>query len=253
MAYPFNYPNPTNADVQIFTGATASQTNRGVVSWTKPQGCSFVWFTLIGQGGNGAPSSDGSTAGGGGGSGAITNCLMPAFLVPDSLFIRVGNSVTGSVVATTVYYKTSTGNYSLLNANNGLPATGSSAGAGGTATTATTFGCAGLYQSIAGQAGQTNTNITASATTFLSGGIGSGSTQPNSITANYGFSLADATATKKLDGFFLMQPIIVGLGGSNNGTNTVATAGVGCGGAGISTNQTTAGLGGPGLAVIISW
>ena len=74
MSYPINYPTPQGANVQIFSeGGTTSD-------WVKPQGVSFVWFTLIGAGGAGA-----NTANTGGGSGAVTNFMCPAFLIPDML------------------------------------------------------------------------------------------------------------------------------------------------------------------------
>jgi hypothetical protein len=87
MSYPINYPTPQGANIQIFeSGGTTSD-------WVKPQGASFVWFTLIGGGGSGSGTQ-------GGGSGAITNCMVPAFLIPDVLQINVSS---GQSVDTTLF------------------------------------------------------------------------------------------------------------------------------------------------------
>jgi hypothetical protein len=208
MSYPINYPTPQGANVQIFNeGGTTSD-------WVKPQGASFVWFTLIGGGANGNGASTG------GGSGAVTNFMCPAFLIPDVLNIRVGLANNSS---TTVRYQQKDGSgYLLLLANTAISIT-----TGATATAANAFTAMGFYQSIAGQDG-TSSAVSASSTTFLSGG-GNGT-----ITANYGYSLSQK-------GVFQMTPIIVGVGGSGN-----FTGGSGCGGG-------TNGNGGNGMVVIITW
>ena len=222
MSYPINYPTPQGANVQIFQAPNRSGANNGV-TWVKPQGASFVWFTLIGSGGNG----DGSITGGG--SGAVTNFMCPAFLIPDELSIRVGSR---SPTTTSVLYQQKDGTgYLLLSAQGG---TGSTQGA---ATAANAFTAMGFYQSIAGQAGSSGA-ITASTTTFLSGGG-----PPNqTLSANYGYS-PTAGSPSNANGFSQIQPIIVGAGGVG-----IGQGGIGCGGGGSVTNN-----GGNGLAVIITW
>ena len=226
MSYPINYPTPQGANIQIFYGgdatAAANITER---TWFKPQGASFVWFTLIGAGGGG----DGSTTGGG--SGAVTNCMVPAFLIPDSLQISVGrggpNGSNGTI--TRVFYLRGTGTtYTLLTANGG-----SSTGTGGTTSASNYFSCMGFYQSIAGQNGSTG-SIAASTTTFLAGGNGTGGV----ANSNYGYKSTD-------DGSFQMQPIIVGIATSIPGASA-GKAGIGCGGH-------RDGEGGDGFVVIITW
>ena len=231
MSYPIKYPTPQGANIQIFNGydlqSTAHLFER---TWVKPQGASFVWFTLIGAGGG--TDSTGSIAGGG--SGAVTNFMCPAFLIPDSLAIVVGNGGVKNVggVATQIFYQQKTGaGYTLLEAAGGVG--GDSGGAGGTAMTANAFTAIGFFQSVAGQAGALGA-LSASATTFLSGGSPSGT-----VTANYGYSNAGS-------GFFQMQPIIVGTGGGSTGSGK---GGVGCGGG----NSAGTGLGGDGMVVIITW
>lgn len=261
MSYPINYPTPQGANIQIFSqGGSTSD-------WVKPQGASFVWFTLIGGGGGGGGSTGSGIGAGGGGSAAVTNFMGPAFLMPDQLRVSVGaNGVGGAtgVAGTTggtssiVYQLKDTTGYTLLTANGGgggaNSATGT-AGAAATAMTANYFTAMGFFQSIAGQAGGApgSASITASATTFLSGGAA----LQGSVTGNYGYFIP--SNANGCDGFFMMQPIIVGLGGS--ATNTVPTVaaksgGAGCGGAGGSaagTGNQIGGNGGSGLVVIITW
>ena len=224
MSYPIKYPTPQGANVQIFSqGGTTSD-------WVKPQGASFVWFTLIGAGGIG----DAATFVGGG-SAAVTNFMCPAFLIPDQLRVSVANGKTSTPTATSVIYqqKNTTG-YTLLTANGG--AAGGS-GTAGSAMTANAFTAMGFFQSVAGQNGVSGA-VSASTTTFLSGG---GSNNQN-VTGNYGYTTNSAA---NANGFFQLQPIIVGLAGMNLGNG-----GVGCGG---GSTGTSTGYGGNGLAVIITW
>ena len=229
MSYPINYPTPQGANVQIFyAGGTTS--NGTAKDWVKPQGASFVWFTLIGSGGGGS-IADGI----GGQSGAVTNFMGPAFLIPDVLRVNVGvgtaNKANGS--DTTIVYQAKDGTgYTLLTAKGG--------GGGGngdiaTASTSNYFSAMGFFQSVGGQVG----SIAASSTTFLSGG----GYESNTTTANYGY-------TTNQSGFFQMQPIIVGVGGTGVSSFTAGAGGIGCGG-GVVTSDS--GRGGDGLVVIITW
>jgi len=238
MSYPINYPTPQGANIQIFQSQTRLLTTAVTADWVKPQGASFVWFTLIGAGG--ATDDDGVTLLGGG-SGAVTNCMVPAFLVPDVLQVRVGkggqyvapNGTAGT--ATEIRYQQKDNPaYTLLTANGGNP--GYLGGAGGGPSSPNNFSAMGFFQSVEGQAG-INGNQAASATTFLSGGSYSGT-----VTSNYGYSTA-------ANGFFQMQPIIVGTGAGGGGT---VSGGIGCGG-GSNSSSGTRGVGGDGLAVIITW
>lgn len=204
----FNLPSKTNANVQMFYKDS---------TWVKPRGCSQVYMLLIGGGGNGNASTQG------GGSGAVTAWWGAAQHVPDSLLVSVS---TGNASNTTVNYRGTGGLVAVLTAN------GASTVTGGTASSNNFFGATGLFSSVAGQNGST-ASVTASTTTFLSGGA---DTTGDTVTANYGY-----TTPSTGNGNFLMQPIIVGLGGS-----TAGVGGIGCGGG-------RTGTGGPGLVVIASW
>jgi hypothetical protein len=83
MSYPLNYPTPQNANVQMFY---AGEFTGGTQTWVKPQGASFVWFTLIGAGGAG----DTITGGGSGATGLIVLAYEQSPKALD-LYPRIGN------------------------------------------------------------------------------------------------------------------------------------------------------------------
>lgn len=264
MSYPLKYPTPQGANIQIFNAGFLGADNQ---TWVKPQGASFVWFTLIGAGGGGGGSDGAATGGGGGGSGAVTNCMVPAFLIPDNLQIVVGMGGTGGASSDS----DGTGGYQsrilqpfnvqsgseilLANAGGGGGRSSSSGGgaSGGGASASNFFSCMGFYQSIAGQSGaNVSSPTTASATTFLSGGAG-GANLSGLVQGNYGYLYQNQEST--LTGnIFQMQPIIVGLGGSYSTLNDNASAGgTGCGGGGAGGAASNGGNGGNGMVVIITW
>lgn len=222
----FNIAKPQNCDIQMFFGdAGAASAFRFEKTWTKPRGVSHVYILLIGAGANGVAGNNG------GGSGAVTVWYGAAQNVPDSLTIKAAGE--GQMYDTTVSVRCISGTATtLLSATAAINATGAAAAA------ATPFAASGFYESVAGQNG--TTNQTASATTFLSGGAQSTS---NDVVANYGYQ---TTENNNSVGFFLLQPIIVGVGGGGN-----RKGGIGCGGGGATSGGV--GLGGPGFVLIASW
>ena len=211
--FPFPIATPQGCNIQTFYGCN------GVLNtstWNKPVGVSHVYMMLIGGGGNG----DGTS---GGGSGAVTVWYGAAQHVPDSLIV-VPAPGSGSGTGSLVYYRLLTNPQLLLTANSSSSATGAAA------VTATAFAASGFYNSVAGQ--DYALTQTASTTTFLGGGGSS------AVTGNYGYTVADNKT-----GYFMLQPIIVGVGSSASGGN----AGIGCG-AGYSATG-----GGPGMVLIASW
>jgi hypothetical protein len=189
------------------------------MSWNKPVGVSHVYMMLIGAGGTG----DGTN---GGGSGAVTVWYGAAQHVPDNLVLQIP---ADQVDNTYIRYRNRSSIAILLQANS---AGGLTAGA---ATTAPPFAASGFYKSTAGQNGTSSAN-SASTTTFLSGAGGD-----ITATSNYGY-VNRAAAPNYTHGYFLMQPIIVGVAGINDGDG-----GIGCGGAVASAK------GGPGMVLIASW
>jgi len=207
---------PQQPQQQFRTAGADVQTFYKDSAWSKPPGVSHVYMMLIGGGGNG----DGTATGGG--SGVVTTWYGAAQHVPNSLVASVS---TGNASNTTVNYRASSGLIALLTANGGV------LNVAGTAMTANQFTASGFFQSVAGQAGNTDSSG-ASTTTFLSGGADN-----LLVVGNYGYTM-NAFGE---NGFFQIQPIIVGLGGSS--TNR---GGIGCGGG-------RTGVGGTGLVLIASW
>ena len=69
-------------------------------TWIKPPGISFVHIIAVGAagGGSGAYIYQAGTAargGSGGGSGAMTSAFLPAYLVPDTLYVTVAKGGLG--------------------------------------------------------------------------------------------------------------------------------------------------------------
>lgn len=202
-----------NADVQIFYGDSINTTDL-TRSWSKPPGVSHIYMLLIGSGGSGDGSAPGP-------SGAVTVWYGAAQNVPDSLQLCIAQGLGGVTYPTTVTYRNRTTTYTLLSANNGINGGGSSP-----AMTPNAFTATGFFSSVASD------SSAPSNTTFLSAGSAG-----SSVTTNYGY-------TSNKDGYFLLQPIIVGIGGCGPSGNV--NGGIGCGGA-------PNGYGGPGMVLIASW
>jgi len=192
--FPYPIAKPQKCDIQTFYGSSTAAGARNAKTWNKPVGVSHVYMMLIGSGGRGGGSQ-------GGGCGGVTVWYGAAQHVPDSLLINP--AATDEAGDTTVSYR-GRSLITLLGAGSALT---TSAGA---AVAATPFAASGFYKSIAGEAGSTGAN-SPSSTTFLSA-AGTGSTS----TSNYGYVNKQA-ATNYTHGYFLMQPIIVGVAGINDG------------------------------------
>jgi hypothetical protein len=256
----FGFPTPQGANYQEFYGGGT------VRDWVKPRGASMVRMLLIGAGAGGRAGSTGGAATGGG-SGAVTQWIGPAIFIPDVLRISLGaggasNSAGGN---TTVIYQAKDGTgYTLLTANGAL------SNAAGTANTNNFFGAAGIFTSIAGHTGgSVGANLIASTTVFLSAGSAGGTPTTGSggtVACNYGYpTLAGGvgiTGGNGKDGYFLTQPIMIGVGGSGGGGSSTAAGGtggrggIGCGGGGggiCTSGASVGGRGGDGAAFIWSW
>jgi hypothetical protein len=212
----------SNADVQIFYGdGKASSASNFLRTWNKPPGVSHVYIMCIGSGGNG----DGTL---GGGSGAVTVWYGAAQNVPDSLVVSPDSGGAGGATRVGFLSGSSTSMIQLVVASS---AVGTNSG---TSTSAGTFAASGFYQSIAGQSGVSG-NQSASTTTFLSGG------SSGTVIANYGYGISVISES----GYFLLQPIIVGV--ASGGSLTDRKSGLGCGG------NANGSVGGQGMVLIASW
>lgn len=182
-------------------------------TWIKPPGISFVHIIAIGAagGGSGAYIYQAGTAargGSGGGSGAMTSAFLPAYLVPDILYISVAVGGNGGAASTSTsanvgsngigatyvaFHPVDTVGYALCIANTGnagtVPAGGSGA-IGGTAganvsSTSLPTSQIGLRNYISGQAGgqglaNSTTDITA-IYRITGGGAGGGNSAGGAV------------------------------------------------------------------------
>lgn len=72
-------------------------------TWMKPPGCSWVYIYAQCAGAGGGRPANGSitVGGGGGGGGGVTRVLIPAFAIPDRLYVRTGSGGLGATTANT--------------------------------------------------------------------------------------------------------------------------------------------------------
>lgn len=87
---------------QRFWVYTGNKVSNGYQTWSKPPGISFVHIIAIGAGGGGSSGlgSGGASGGSGGGSGGMTSTFLPAYLIPDSLYINLGIGGAGGASTT---------------------------------------------------------------------------------------------------------------------------------------------------------
>lgn len=199
--FPPHIATKQNCNIQQF--------NAGSTAWNKPVGVSQVYMLLIGPGGRGSTTV-------GGGSGGVTVWYGAAQNVPDTLCIAIPTIPDGGT-STEVQYLAATGTRVVIL----RAAMGGSTGAAGASVARNYFSASGFYTSTAGQAGASGSQG-ASSTTFLSGGGNGTPESGNQVVANYGYATQG-------NGYFQLQPIIVGVGAFGN-TSSSTKAGIGCGG-----------------------
>jgi len=99
MFDPFAIPTKYRQNVQIFK-PTGSTNLTGLQSWQKPKGVSMVMMLAVSGGGGGGGGTAGAAltlrAGGGGGAcSGVSRFICPAFVLPDELYVQVGQGGTG--------------------------------------------------------------------------------------------------------------------------------------------------------------
>jgi hypothetical protein len=273
----FGFPTPQGSNYQEFYGGGSTR------DWLKPRGASMVRMLLIGAGGGGGGAGFGTTNGcNGGGSAAVTQWIGPAIFIPDELRISLGAGGSGGTGtssstinagtaggATTIVYQAKDGTgYTLLTANGGgAGGTGTTNGTAGASTSNNFFGASGIFSSVAGQASDRTTNITASSTIFLTAGSAgqftAATTAGRSLTPAYGYPTNTSPVSGNgIGGYFLTQPIMLGCGGSGGSSGgpggNGGRGGIGCGGGGggrafTSGSGGNGGRGGDGAVFIWSW
>lgn len=276
-------PRDLRADVQVFASRPANAL-LDWQTWIKPRGVSMLYMFALGGGGGGAGGSVAGMGGGGGGSGAQAALLIPAFCVPDVLYVQLGLGGTagaaagnGGTSAQTLVciFPNSVVNNRVMQPNGGGSAAsgGQAAGTGGNGATIATIADMplagyGLTSFLAGQVGQAGsasapagTDLRADAGLSLGGLGGSGNTgAPN---AGAGFNAiansllstsAPAAATvgnSPSSAILLRKPFYVypGMGAPSVTGATGLNGGdgaFGAGGGGGGSAATTGGKGGRG-------
>jgi len=99
----FGLPPKEQANVKVYY-PQGTNTNGTWQQWMKPRGTSVVYMFAIGGGGGGGGGftrASGAAGGGGGGGGAATaSLLIPAFFVPDVLYVQPGVGGLGGAANT---------------------------------------------------------------------------------------------------------------------------------------------------------
>lgn len=275
---------PSQQQQRFWVYSAANRPVNGFQPWTKPPGISFVHIICIGAGGGASSSAIWQTGvlragGGGGASGGLTTVLLPAYLVPDTLYVNIGIGGAGGAATNTTtanagvvgtatyvtYYPAQTAGYILCVANGGgggSPA--GSAGLGGSAQTTTSLPISqiGLRNYLAGQNGQTGGSTAAPATLtavyrISGGGGGGGNTAANAVQAGSGIDMAGDYALQRIlsqpagsDGAKIENLIQFlssgGTGASSSTTISGSTGGFGGFGSGGGGGSVGPGLGGAG-------
>lgn len=254
----FNIPSNTQSTFTFY--ATGNWQ-----TWNKPRGAKMLQIFCLGagaSGGNGFVGTGNAGGGGGGGSSAYTRGIFPAFLLPNTLYIQVGQNSSSNINGiSSIALVPSTNAQTLLiqssaNANGyavpgvaGTVLAGGNGGQQGLATNATlsAFGNLGIFNSIAGINGSAGGTITPTAGSnqaalgtglFTAGAGGGGKTSSSSATGG-NITAATAILTNQVNG------------GSTDGANGGSGYGLfqpfcGTGGAGGAGKLGTTGAGGIG-------
>jgi hypothetical protein len=260
-------------------------------TWNKPRNAKFIEIFCLGGGAGGAVQAIGTgnaTGGAGSGSGGIVRGLIPAFLLPDTLYILVGKGGAGSSTSNTaggqggisyIGLQPSTSEQTLICKSSTIAALGNGNGGTISAVSLSAFGNLGLFTAIAGvngSSGGTNAptqggSQAALGTNLTTGGAGGGGKTAATFAAGGNITAASSILTNQVsggttdgqngaDGYGTLQPFC-GTGGAGGAGKQGATGAggnggngfYGCGGGGAGASSTIvpkAGDGGNGLVII---
>ena len=262
----FNIPSSTQNTITFY--ATGNWQ-----TWNKPRNAKMIEIFCLGGGAGGGVSGLGifnKNGGGSGGSGGIVRGLIPAFLLPDTLYILVGKGGIGSSTSNTsggtsggsggisyISLQPSTSEQTLICKSSTVAAGSAVVGGGGGATISvvslSAFGNLGLFTAIAGvngssggeNTGGTGTSQAALGTNLTTGGAGGGgATNTAGVWASGGsITAASAILTTQVSGgqtvgadgnsgYGTLQPFC-GTGGSGGAGRDGSTGAGGNGGNGF--------------------
>lgn len=290
---PGSYPGGFGQDVQVFYSAGSSNNWQ---LWEKPRGSSMLYILALGAGGpggNGFTRAAGNAGGGGAGGGGASSSkvLIPAFALPDRLYIQVGvggnpgaaggssyvSARHGSIVAADLVALGGGGAAGSNGASNSAGAAGS--GAGAPSLNSMVLPDAGIFITNVGgngtnggsQIGANGGANFALSGRIISGGAGGGGTTSGdfaggNITGAGWIPTISGGAAGSHDGnagAILMPgayPLALTGGSGGGASNTlpggnggIGAFGCGGGGGGAGTTGGAGGRGGDGLIIMISW
>lgn len=274
--------NTPGADIQVFYGDVTTTLLQWQV-WRKPRGVKMVYLLGVGGGGSGGTGlNTGTTSGGGAGgvSGTQSSVLIPAMLIPDTLYIQAGaggqgpttsgaQGVAGQPTYVSIEPSTTlTSNMTLLYSLGGTVtsatvATTTAGGLAGTAAAASAIGNMplagrGFYSLLGGNAGSAGGASTGSPTAItppqtglmLTGGTGGGGC--NGATGSSGGVISAVTNSLGQDFYPALAGGVAAVTSTpaGSGTNFIAKNFImnygGTGGGGATT--TSGGVAGAGAA-----
>jgi len=246
-------------------------------AWSKPRNAKFIEIFCLGGGGGGSIATVGTGArngGNGGGASGIVRGIIPAFLLPDTLYILVGKGGAGSTTNNTaggvggisyIGLQPSTSEQTLICKSSTNTPSNSAVGATISTVALSAFGNLGLFTAIAGVGASLGTSgigasQTALATSLVTGGAAGGGKTTAEFFAGGNINSASAILTTQVsggttdgekgnDGYGTLQPFC-GTGGAGGagrqGDSQVGGNGgngfYGCGGGGAGASSLTVGL-----------
>ena len=242
-------PKPQNGYIDYFYSTGTSW-----VTWEKPRGISMIHITCFGAGAGGAGGGASGNGGSGGGSGGQTTLLIPAYVLPDILYVSVGRGGAGGITNPSfpsIIQPGSDGSSSVVSiaqstdaiyvvcfANGGSGSTnGGAFGAAQATSSNALMSFSGFFFALAGQDGgfPNSANITYPTTGLLvSGGAGGGNVNflggsgvggSILVPTQSAFSIISSIAGANFpnngsSGLTILQPLMSTGGAGGAGTNT---------------------------------
>jgi len=245
----FNIPSSTQNTITFYATGNFQ-------TWNKPRNAKFIEIFCLGGGAGGSINIIGTgtrSGGNGGGSGGIVRGIIPAFLLPDTLYILVGKGGAGSTTNNTaggtggisyIGLQPTTSEQTLICKSSTSNPSNSTVGASISVVSLSAFGNLGLFTAIAGVGATLGTSgagasQAALGTSLVTGGAAGGGKTTLTFAAGGNINSASAILTTQLNG---------GVTDAQNGADGYGTLQPFCGtgGAGGAGKQGDSGLGGNG-------
>lgn len=186
-------------------------------TWNKPRNAKMIEIFCLGGGAGGSINIVGTgarSAGNGGGAGGIVRGIIPAFLLPDTLYILVGKGGAGSTTNNTaggvggISYlglQPSTSEQTLICKSSTTNPSNSAVGATISTVSLSAFGNLGLFTAIAGVGASSGgsgagSSQAALGTSLVTGGAAGGGKTPSAFAVGGNITSASAVLTTQVSG-----------------------------------------------------